>query len=57
MQTISQLKESLIRKMQVYPRAGFVTQTMLFDGQFKILKEQFSNVVFNTTAMQNMLVI
>ncbi|KAL7469712.1 LOW QUALITY PROTEIN: hypothetical protein ACHAXS_009965 [Conticribra weissflogii] len=49
-QTISQLKQSLIHVMQTYSRAGFITQTILVDGQFETLKGQLSNVVVNTTA-------
>ncbi|KAL7469711.1 hypothetical protein ACHAXS_009964 [Conticribra weissflogii] len=47
-QTMSPLKQSLIRVMQIYGRAGFVTQTILVDGQFENLKGQISNVVVNT---------
>ncbi|KAL7463097.1 hypothetical protein ACHAXS_003477 [Conticribra weissflogii] len=49
-QTISQLKQSLMRVMQTYGRAGFITQTILVDGQFENLNGHLSNVVVNTTA-------
>ncbi|KAL7469296.1 LOW QUALITY PROTEIN: hypothetical protein ACHAXS_009566 [Conticribra weissflogii] len=49
-QTTSQLKQSLIRIMQLYGRAGFKIQTILVDGQFDPLKQHLPNVVINTTA-------
>ncbi|KAL7469297.1 hypothetical protein ACHAXS_009567, partial [Conticribra weissflogii] len=49
-QTTSQLKQSLIRIMQLYGRTGFKIQTILVDGQFNPLAKHLPNVVVNTTA-------
>ncbi|KAL7447657.1 hypothetical protein ACHAXS_000045 [Conticribra weissflogii] len=50
LQTTSQLKQSILRVIQLYARAGFVVQTILVDGQFESLKNHLFNVVVNTTA-------
>ncbi|KAL7464228.1 hypothetical protein ACHAXS_004562, partial [Conticribra weissflogii] len=50
MQNSLQLKQSLLRVLQIHSRAGFMVQTILVDGQFESLKEQLSNTVVNTTA-------
>ncbi len=49
-QTVSQLKHSLICIMQLYDRASFTVQTILVDGQFKHLKGHLTNTVVNTAA-------
>ncbi|KAL7460338.1 LOW QUALITY PROTEIN: hypothetical protein ACHAXS_000795 [Conticribra weissflogii] len=48
-QTVHQLKQSLMRVMQIYARAGFTVQTILVDGQFELLKQQLFKLN-NTTA-------
>ncbi|KAL7464664.1 hypothetical protein ACHAXS_005006 [Conticribra weissflogii] len=50
LQTMSQLKQSLTRTIQLYSRAAFTVQTILVDGQFEPLQNHLLNITVNTTA-------